>query len=586
MDGVPLSDYPRPQLVRNSYISLNGIYRCCITRHSLHPSHDRHTIIETVYEGDITVPYPPESLLSGVGHVLMPDEAITYNRKFEIHEDFLNEVTLLHFDAVDYMCEIYLNGKMAAKHEGGYLPFCIDISKLIQEGSNKLDVIVTDPTDSACQPRGKQKLRHKGIFYTPVSGIWQSVWLETMPYGYIKSISIDTDIDEGTVTIHADTDSEEFFASIIDKDNVICQGLSDRNKKITFKLEDAHLWSPEDPFLYSVELKARTDIVKSYFGMRKFDIVKDEKGYSRLTLNNDVYFHNGVLDQGYYQDGIYTPKSDEDMIKDIKLVKRLGFNMIRKHIKVEPLRWYYHCDRLGILVWQDIVNGGGRYRFGTVAALPFAGIKLDDSNYRLFAREDEYYRKRFEEDLAEYVKHLNNCVSLCQWTLFNEGWGQFDSIRLTKLLRSLDGKRYIDSTSGWHEQENDSSDFYSRHIYFTKIRFKKQINKVIALTEFGGYAIMTEDHMFSKDKKFGYRLYKDKESLQNAYDRLYKKYIIGNIKKGLSACVYTQLSDVEEEINGFVTYDRQVFKFDIQRIKAVNNVINKMNMDARIKWKR
>ncbi|HOD93302.1 MAG TPA: glycoside hydrolase family 2 TIM barrel-domain containing protein [Clostridia bacterium] len=586
MDGIPLSDYPRPQLVRNSYISLNGVWKCCITRHALEPGQNRHKVVSTIYEGDITVPYPPESKLSGVNHILMPDEAITYNRKFEIHKNFLNDITLLHFDAVDYICEIYLNGKIISSHEGGYLPLCIDVSDFIVEGVNKLDVIVTDPTDTACQPRGKQKLDHKGIFYTPISGIWQSVWLESVPKGYVKNIQIDTNIDEHTVTLKADTESNEFFASIINIDEVICQGMSDKGKKIIFKIEDMHLWSPEDPFLYSIEIKAGTDTVKSYFGMRKFSIVKDESGYSRLALNNDIYFHNGVLDQGYYHDGIYTPKSDEEMVKDIKLVKRLGFNMIRKHIKIEPLRWYYHCDRLGLLVWQDMVNGGGKYKFGTVAALPFAGIRLDDKNYRLFSREDEYYRKKFEEELPVCIKHLYNCVSICQWTLFNEGWGQFDSVRLTKLLRSFDLTRHIDSTSGWHEQDNDLSDFYSRHIYFTKIKFKKKTDKVIALTEFGGYAIMTEGHMYSKDKKFGYKIFKDKESLQNAYDKLYRKYIIGNIKRGLSACVYTQLSDVEEEINGFATYDREVFKFDMQRIKAVNNIINKMNMDARVKWKR
>ena len=586
MDGIPLSDYPRPQLVRNSYISLNGVWKCCITRHALEPGQNRHKVVSTIYEGDITVPYPPESKLSGVNHILMPDEAITYNRKFEIHKNFLNDITLLHFDAVDYICEIYLSGKIISSHEGGYLPLCIDVSDFIVEGVNKLDVIVTDPTDTACQPRGKQKLDHKGIFYTPISGIWQSVWLESVPKGYVKNIQIDTNIDEHTVTLKADTESNEFFASIINIDEVICQGMSDKGKKIIFKIEDMHLWSPEDPFLYSIEIKAGTDTVKSYFGMRKFSIVKDESGYSRLALNNDIYFHNGVLDQGYYHDGIYTPKSDEEMVKDIKLVKRLGFNMIRKHIKIEPLRWYYHCDRLGLLVWQDMVNGGGKYKFGTVAALPFAGIRLDDKNYRLFSREDEYYRKKFEEELPVCIKHLYNCVSICQWTLFNEGWGQFDSVRLTKLLRSFDLTRHIDSTSGWHEQDNDLSDFYSRHIYFTKIKFKKKTDKVIALTEFGGYAIMTEGHMYSKDKKFGYKIFKDKESLQNAYDKLYRKYIIGNIKRGLSACVYTQLSDVEEEINGFATYDREVFKFDMQRIKAVNNIINKMNMDARVKWKR
>ena len=247
MDGIPLSDYPRPQLVRNSYISLNGVWKCCITRHALEPGQNRHKVVSTIYEGDITVPYPPESKLSGVNHILMPDEAITYNRKFEIHKNFLNDITLLHFDAVDHICEIYLNGKIISSHEGGYLPLCIDVSDFIVEGVNKLDVIVTDPTDTACQPRGKQKLDHKGIFYTPISGIWQSVWLESVPKGYVKNIQIDTNIDEHTVTLKADTESNEFFASIINIDEVICQGMSDKGKN-NIQNRDMHLWSPEIHF--------------------------------------------------------------------------------------------------------------------------------------------------------------------------------------------------------------------------------------------------------------------------------------------------------------------------------------------------
>lgn len=588
MDGIPLNDYPRPQMVRNGYLSLNGTWKCCITKHSLKADSQRNIIVDTVYEGDIVVPFSPEAKYSGVNHILMPDEAITYNLSFDIQEGFLNEITLIHFDAVDYICEVYLNGNLLTRNEGGYLPFEVDVSSIIKEGTNRLDVIVTDPTDTLSQPRGKQKLKNGGIFYTPISGIWQSVWLETVPRGYVKSITIDTDIDEKTVTVHADTELDEFFVSVIDKQDVVYQGLCDKDKKIIFKMDNIRMWSPEDPYLYNLEITAGTDVVKSYFGMRKFSIVKDEFGYSRLALNNDVYFHNGVLDQGYYPDSIYTPKTDEDMVKDIKLVKKLGFNMIRKHIKIEPLRWYYHCDRLGILVWQDIVNGGSQYKFSTVAALPFVGINLDDTNYKAFGREDAYYRQRFEDDLSKYVRHLYNCVSLCQWTLFNEGWGQFDSVRLTDVLRNLDKTRYIDSTSGWHEQEDSHSDFYSRHIYFTKIAFpkaKKLSNKVMVLTEFGGYAMKTPSHMYSPEKAFGYKLYKDRETLQKAYEKLFKKQVIPYIKKGLSACVYTQLSDVEEEVNGLVTYDRQILKFDSQRIKAVNNIVNKMNMDERVKWK-
>lgn len=588
MEGIPLNDYPRPQLVRNGYMSLNGTWNCCITRNSCKLNDENKAVVDMLYEGDILVPFPPESLQSGVQHILMPNEAITYNRTFEIEPGFLKEKTLLHFDAVDYECEVYINGNMVISHVGGYIPFHADVSSYIVQGTNKLDVIVTDPTDTNEQARGKQKLKRGGIFYTPVSGIWQSVWLETVPKNYIKSIKIDTDIDKKTVTIQADTDASEFFATVLENRKIVSQGLSDNNKCITFKLDNLRYWSCHDPFLYNLELKAGDDVVQSYFGMRKFSIVKDKTGHARLALNNDVFYHNGVLDQGYYPDTIYTPKTDEEMIKDIKLVMKLGFNMIRKHIKIEPLRWYYHCDRLGVLVWQDMVNGGGQYKFSTVALNPLLGIKMNDKSYKAFSREDAFHRQEFEKEIALTVNHLYNCVSLCQWTLFNEGWGQFESNRLTEKLRAMDNTRHIDSTSGWHEQRNSQSDFYSSHIYFKKIRFKtrkRYKDKVMALTEFGGYAMEIPGHM-SFEKVFGYKMFKNKEALQNAYDKLYNKYILANIRKGLSASVYTQLTDVEEELNGLVTYDREVVKFNIQRIKTINNIINKMNMDAKTKWRR
>ena len=588
MNDIPLCEYPRPQLARESYSSLNGVWKVSITK-DITDNRKVRTSGKIIYRGDITVPFSPESKKSGVGHILLPDEVLTYRRAFDIEEAFLNDIVLLHFDAVDYGCDVFLNDRFQTRHKGGYIPFTADITKDLKIGINTITVAVYDPTDTKGQARGKQKLKRGGIFYTPTSGIWGSVWLESVSYDYIKSIKIDTDIDSETVTIKAVADAQTYRVKVFEKDMEVIEALSDESKMVKINIKNPRYWSPEDPFLYDVEIKTENDSVRSYFGMRKFSFTTDDKGYKRITLNNDIYFHNGVLDQGYHMESLLTPLSDEQMINDIRTLKNLGFNMIRKHIKIEPLRWYYHCDRIGMLVWQDMVNGGGKYDPMTVAVKPFIGMKMDDTRYNAFSRSDKAYREEFIEDMNKTVDHLYNCVSICEWTLFNEGWGQFDSKKLTVMLKALDSTRYVDSTSGWHEQADDLSDFQSRHIYFMNIKFsndKIYKDKAAALTEFGGLGMKIKGHMYDEFKTFGYKNFNDRNKMQDAYDRLYKKSVIKDIQKGLCVSVYTQITDVEEEINGLMTYDRQVMKFDPARIKAVNDIINKINIDARRTWRK
>ncbi len=545
----PLSEQPRPQFAREGVTVLNGYWDYAIIK-----SGERLG----GYDGKILVPFSPEFSASGVGHILMPDEELCYRRSFTLER--VPAHLLLHFDAVDEHACVIVNGKVVGQHPGGYLPFSFDIAPLVQEGENELCVRVTDPTDTAGQPRGKQTLSPGGIWYTPQSGIWQTVWLEALPERYIPSVKITPDIDAGAV----------HFAFPVDG---VCVTVFDGNERYftvaehgeaTVRLENARLWSPEDPQLYSVVFTYGDDRVESYFAMRKFSIVTDSHGHKRLALNNEPYFHNGVLDQGYFPESGLTPPSDEAMVNDILAVKGLGMNMLRKHIKTEPMRFYYHCDRLGMLVWQDIVSGGRDYSFPIIAALPFIGIHLKDTkrNYRRFKRESAEDREAFVTFAKETVAHFYNVPSIALYTVFNEGWGQFESEALTEALREIDDTRTYDSVSGWHDQGKGTSALKSYHIYYKKFRMPKREERCVVLSEFGGYSLPVQGHMFTPGKLFGYRMYKTKEELQAAVRGLYDTEVLPAVKEGLSAAVYTQLSDVEEEINGILTYDRRENKLE------------------------
>ena len=572
---LPLNDYPRPQMRRESFINLNGLWD-----YAIQPKTDPFDC----WQGQIVVPFSPETILSGVNRTVTPDDKLYYRRTFVYRKT--GDRALLHFGAVDYECEVTLNGVVLGSHRGGYYPFTFDVTEAIKEGENELLVSVTDPSETGSQASGKQTSKRGQIWYTPQSGIWQTVWLEEVPENYIVSVKLTPDIDTGVLKAEAELAGEKapITLTVFDKGEKLT-AVTTSGRSASIAMGDFRLWSPEDPYLYDLEVACGADKVICYFGMRKFSVGKDEKGVSRLMLNNKPYFHNGLLDQGYWSDGLYTAPSDEAMIYDIQTMKDMGFNMLRKHIKVEPLRWYYHCDRLGMLVWQDMINGGAPVKQFVVAALPglqmafntkHAG-RLDDGpeNYRLFSREDKAGREEYYEDAGRLIDTLYNCVSLCLWVPFNEGWGQFDAVKAFRYFREQDPTRIIDHASGWHDQ--GAGDLNSFHIYFTPFLFPKMDkndDRVIALTEFGGFSMVTPGHVFNTEKTFGYRIYKTKDALEKALKHLYLDRIAPLIeKRGLSALVYTEVSDVEDETNGFLTFDREVLKVDMDLMKEINSRI-------------
>ena len=559
----PLPEYPRPQLRRNSYLNLNGIWEYAITKTVEKPA---------AMQGEIVVPFSPETPLSGVGHILQPDEYLWYRRSVTLPEGFFRGGRLLlHFGAVDQCCTVWVNGQEAGSHTGGYLPFALDVTELIEGDAFTLELRVTDPTDTGSLSRGKQRLKNTGIWYTPQSGIWQTVWMECVPENYLRPLRITPKPEENAVHIRLEADDPAMAAVTICRDGgIIAEGQTDENGEstLTIPAEELRLWSPEEPFLYDVSIVLPGgDRVESYFGMRAFGIGKDEKGLPRLLLNGKPYFQNGLLDQGYWSDGYYTAPSDEALIHDIAEMKRLGFNMLRKHIKVEPMRWYYHCDRLGMLVWQDMPSGGGQYNLLTISAPLITGIHLKDSHYRLFARTDAQGREDFTRELTELITQLQNCPCIVLWVPFNEGWGQFDAKNAVRLIRRLDPTRLIDHASGWHDQ--GVSDVKSLHVYFKPYRFRPdKKGRAVVLSEFGGYNLPVAGHTWNT-KNFGYKGYQTPEALGEAVKTLYETQIIPARRAGLAADVYTQLSDVEDEVNGFVTYDRRVEKLPEALMQAI-----------------
>ncbi|MBQ7638174.1 MAG: glycoside hydrolase family 2 [Clostridia bacterium] len=567
----PLNDYPRPQMARDSFFCLNGQWDYAITKKN---------VSFGGYQGKITVPFSPEALLSGVERTVGPDDVLYYRRTFAFVKP--GGRALLHFGAVDYECEVFLNGVSLGSHRGGYYPFYFDITNALIDGENELALSVTDPSETGSQASGKQTSKRGGIWYTPQSGIWQTVWIEEVPESYIERIKITPDIDNGLVKISVFEQGEKNEAKIavLDNGKVVAEGETS-NLEAAISLPEFKLWSPEDPYLYDLVIKAGEDEVKSYFGMRKFGIGKDEKGFTRLTLNNKPYFMNGLLDQGYWSDGMYTAPSDDALIYDIATMKKMGFNMLRKHIKIEPLRWYYHCDRLGMLVWQDMINGGNGINPLTAGVLPAFHLatntrrtgNIDDGekNYKLFCRQDKKGRDEYYVDAKRMIDGLYNCVSLCLWVPFNEGWGQFDSLKAAEFFRENDPTRIIDHASGWHDR--GGGDVNSFHIYFTPFFFPKRNKndeRAIALTEFGGYSMKTEGHVFNTEKMFGYRKYKTRAEFEKAIEKLYARLLPLIDRKGLSALVYTEVSDVEDETNGLLTYDREVIKIDVDLMKRIN----------------
>ena len=569
-----LEEYPRPQMARGDWMNLNGYWDYAFSVDPETPD---------TWDGRILVPFSPEALLSGVERQLKPDEYLHYRRDITIPEGELKRGRwLLHFGAVDQICAVYVNDRKAGGHTGGYLPFSIDITDLLAEGENTLRVCVKDLSDTSYHARGKQSLKRGGMWYTAQSGIWQTVWMEHVPDVYIKAVKLVPDCDgsaikikvlinDSTASAGSAPSSKKVRAVISFHGKVVREAVFKTGVTCCVSLEGFEWWTPEEPNLYDLELSMGEDRVTSYFGMRRIQIRKDRKGILRFWLNGRPYYHNGVLDQGYYSDGLYTAPSDEALQYDIRTMKDLGFNMLRKHIKIEPDRWYYHCDRLGMLVWQDMVSGGSPYHLWFVNKIPFVlmrtGRIVRDRNYRLLARQEAEGRNEYYRELKEMVRHLYNHPCITAWVPFNEGWGQFDAHRAVKVLRRLDPTRMIDQASGWFDQ--GGGDIYSIHNYWKKLKVKPLRHRVVALTEFGACFHRVQEHSFT-DRIYGIRKYASPDALADGLASLWDKELIPNILKGLSASVYTQVSDIEDELNGLLTYDRKLLKVSAERVRSMN----------------
>lgn len=588
-----LFEYPRPGMVRENWQCLNGLWDYAFVQKEERP---------VTFEGKILVPFSPETHMSGVKKQLMPESYLWYEREIRfsqgIWESFLKGGrVLLHFGAVDQCCQVYVDGQKAGNHNGGYLPFSIDITDFIRKegtgtetGGCTLGVRVRDVSDTSYHSVGKQTLKPGGMYYPATSGIWQTVWLEAVPKVFIKNISWEACYDESAVQLKAESPAGcregRFFIKLSFQNS----GYEDRvlpfGRNCRIPLPDFVSWSPENPWLYQVRLElyegeegagaVLLDSVESYFAMRKCCLGTDGAGIRRIFLNNQPYMQVGVLDQGYWPESMYTPPSDEAMVYDIEAMKKLGFNMLRKHVKVEPERWYYHCDRLGMLVWQDMVNGGRKNKsfYVTYLATLFQllGIKARDGHRILLSRQDKEGRMEYERELTKMVLMLKNHPSVVCIVPFNEGWGQFETERMTSLVRTLNKEILVDQASGWFDM--GGGDFKSIHHYFFKLKLKKETNRALALTEYGGYARRIAGHC-AHEKEYGYKTFRTQEALEEGYEKLMKETVLPAVKEGVSATVYTQLSDVEEEINGLLTYDREVLKMEPGLIRKWNSELRR-----------
>ena len=556
--NLPLAEYPRPQLRRDSYLCLNGTWDYAVRPEPTLPD---------TYDGKITVPYPPEAPASGVGRVTGKDEYLIYRRKVSLPDGFFRGRLLLQFGAVDQCCRVLLNGVDVGGHEGGYTPFTVDLTDAWQEGENEIAVVVSDDADTHVFGRGKQRYRHGGIWYTPVSGIWQTVWLESTPRLAITALRLTPSAEDMSLTVTAEaTAPADILLTVLDGERVIASATATAGEDLTLPLPECRPYTTERPELYRLILTLGEDRVESYFGLRSYGKTEvDGKRY--FTENGRPIFYNGLLDQGYWHEGLYTPPSMKAQYEELARVRSLGFNMLRKHCKIEPALYYYYCDILGIAVWQDMLNGGRRERGYRLVLAPFVNLHLNDANYRAMGRDDPASRQQYMKEAEELQDALYNCVSLCLYTPFNECWGQFDAVRVTEALRHRDPTRLYDHASGW--QDKGGGDLRSRHIYFRPARPKNDGRRILALTEFGGYSHAVAGHTFTA-RSFGYRTYKSAARLAEAYARLFRREVIPAIKgEGLSATVYTQLTDVEDEINGLFTYDR-VEKLPAELLKSLN----------------
>ena len=575
----PLAEYPRPAMRRDSCEILNGPWQYAITQTAEYPA---------AWQGSILVPYSPEAPASGVGRTLQPGQWLHYHRLFAPPAGEGGRV-LLHFGAVDYACAVQVNGHLAGGHRGGYWPFTLDITDLLNgTGRNSLWVAVQDPTGHGTQARGKQTLKPGGMFYPAQSGIWQTVWLERVPDNYIQTLTVTPDYDARTVTVRVHTakpgGAVNLWAMVRAGGVTIAEDWgsdeADQDGEVTLNIPEEHFfpWSPDTPFLYDLTVgtnqgeEAEFDTVHSYFALRKWSCAPDAHGVLRFCLNDKPILLNGLLDQGYWPEGLYTPPSDAAVERELSEVKALGFNLLRKHAKIEPQRWYYHCDRLGLIVWQDIVNGGSAYNLWFVTYLTNVLQPLlrrfpdGKAAYSLLSRAKPASREEYARELADTVQALRCHPCIACWVPFNEGWGQFDAGKAVQALRALDGTRLVDEASGWFDQ--GGGDVHSLHNYFYPLRIRPQ-KRTVALSEYGGIAWPMPGHE-PPHKTYGYGTAKDRQELTARYKKLQLKTVLPQLEKGLSALVYTQLTDVEDEVNGLFTYDRAAVKPDANAVRSVN----------------
>jgi hypothetical protein len=531
-------DYPRPQLVREAWMNLNGLWE-----YAVRPVADAQP---QDFDGRILVPFPIESALSGVKKGVKPDETLWYRRSFEMKKPEKETRYLLHFGAVDWAATVSVNGQEVGSHKGGFDPFTFDVTDALDFSKEGQEVVVavTDPTDTGSQPRGKQVLKPKGIWYTAVTGIWQTVWLEPVPTTRIDALKIVPDVDSKSVvvtpTVVGGQGDEDVLVLVFDGDEVIANATGKSGRPIQIALAEPKLWGPDSPFLYDLKVTVGDDAVGSYFGMRKIALGLDEAGVVRLMLNDEPLFQHGPLDQGWWPDGLYTAPTDEALKYDLDVTKRLNFNMIRKHVKVEPARWYRHCDEMGFLVWQD---------------MPSADNKTDES------------KTQFDVEWKAIIDALRNHPSVVMWVPFNEGWGQHDTERVVAWTKGYDPTRLVNNASGWTDK--GVGDVNDMHNYPGPGMPALEPNRAAVLGEFGGLGLPIEGHTFSDKDNWGYVSFKNTEDLARRYlgliDRL--KVLAG---LGLSAGVYTQTTDVEVEVNGFLTYDREVLKFPAEAVAAAH----------------
>ena len=563
--AMPWNVYPRPHLKRDSFLCLNGEWEFCVCE-------SQDDIVE--YSEKITVPFVPQSILSGIGRDMPEKSILFYKKEFVIPQDFLHGKAILHFGAVDQIIKVKFNGHILGEHRGGYDGFSFDITPYLKE-KNIIEAAVRDELENKILPYGKQKKKRGGMWYTPVSGIWQTVWIESVPENFIKELKIVTDKNGADIFVECSSSEKQVDGRVT---------LYDASGEKAFALEDGHarididlpiLWSPESPHIYDISVSVGEDTVLSYLAIRTLEI-SEVNGKRRLCLNGEPYFFHGLLDQGYFSDGIFLPADPSGYERDILEAKELGFNMLRKHIKVEPEIFYYLCDKLGMIVFQDMVNNSD-YSFLRDTALPTAGIKRIGDKH---LHRNKKSRKAFVECMEKTVQKLCFHPCVCYWTIFNEGWGQFDHASAYEKLRSMDSSRFIDSVSGWFYPLRSSklkSDVYSLHVYFVPVKIgKNTVKKPVVLSEFGGYAYKIDGHSFNLDKDYGYRTFKNQDQFESALEELYNDEIVKAVENGLCASVYTQISDVEDEINGLMTYDRKVTKVSYD----VMNKIAKKLFDA------